>query len=150
MTRIWAAVLTSLALGCATSTESSPLIQLRLAEYEAGVEAAEKAHFNGQEVYLNPQVAISDQDIIQVGAALGGESVVLDVQFSAEGTERLRSTTAQNIGSLMAILFEGRIVSIPVIRDELSMDRADMVIPVSSEEEGEEVIKKVRARWPTG
>jgi hypothetical protein len=49
----------------------------------------------------------------------------------------------------MALLFDGRIVSMPVIQDELSMGRLQMAIPVDSEEEGEEVIERVRAQWPT-
>jgi hypothetical protein len=150
MRRIWAVIIAGIVSGCSTWSGSAPLIQLRLVGSERGVEAAERAYFNDEEVYLHPQAVISDQDITHVGEAIvQGGAVVFDVRLSAEGAERLRSTTAENIGRPMAILFDGEVVSIPVIRDELGMGRAHLAIPVESEEQGEEVIRRVRARWPT-
>jgi len=150
MKKIWAIVLLSAVSGCSTPAGSSPLIQLRLAEYEGPVEAAEKATFNGQDLYLRPQVVISDQDIINVKAAFRGETVVLDVQLSAEGAERLRSTTAANLGHGMALMFGGEVVSVPTIRDQIGSGHYQMSIPVDSKEEGEEVMERINARWPAG
>lgn len=93
---------------------------------------------------------IPDPDIIGVNALRSEKEVFLDVRLDPAGAERLRTTTAENIGRSMVIMFDSRIVSAPTIFGEIgSSPRLQMAVPAGSAEEADDIVALVRARWPS-
>jgi hypothetical protein len=111
-----------------TGGQAQIKFELRRAEREPAKELVEAVvERSGERVYLHKEVLVTNSDIVEArvveGLTLGDFSI--DVTFTREASERLSNATAQHIGKPMAILFDGKVVSAPILRDRLS-DRAQV------------------------
>jgi preprotein translocase subunit SecD len=89
-------------------------VEFRLAQDEAGpgLEAATVPP-RGERVYLHKEPIITNGDIIEAHAREGqflGQHEV-DVVFTKKAAERMAAATESNVGRLMAILINGKIIS---------------------------------------
>jgi preprotein translocase subunit SecD len=79
---------------------------------------------SGQRFYLvRREVVITGRDMKTARAAVGSNNEP-DVHFSlnAQGAERFRRFTGQNIGRRLAIIMDGSVVSAPVINSQISSE----------------------------
>lgn len=112
----------------------TPLLEFRLANPE-GVDPTQPL----LEQYVATGISGRFIDSAELGfsqAAQGsfaGEPIVL-VHFDAEGSERFRELTQQNVGEILAIFLDGTPISTPVIREEISGGTAQISGSFSPEE----------------
>lgn len=129
--------------------EAPPLIVTHLA-YEGERPGLEPVNVGDRQLFVERQAVFSDPDIIGVNAFRSEKEVFLDVRLDPAGAERLRTTTAENIGRSMVIMFDSRIVSAPTIFGEIgSSPRLQMAVPAGSAKEADDIVALVRARWPS-
>lgn len=79
----------------------------------------------GDVVYLHERVELSADDVAstRVVEGIGGRPSV-EVKFSEDGARRFAELTRNNVGRRFAIVVDGRVVSAPMIRDEIPGGRA--------------------------
>ncbi|HWN99014.1 MAG TPA: alpha/beta hydrolase fold domain-containing protein [Blastocatellia bacterium] len=111
-----------------TAAQAQIRFELRRAEREPAKDLVEAAvERSGERVYLHKEVLLTNSDIVEArvveGFTLGDFSI--NVSFTREATERVANATAQHIGKPMAILFDGKVVSAPIVWERLS-DRAQI------------------------
>lgn len=111
-----------------TGGQAQIRFELRRAEREPARDLVEAAvERSGEKVYLYKEVLLTNSDIVEArvveGFTVGDFSI--DVTFTREASERVANATAQHIGKPVAILFDGKVVSAPILRDRLS-DRAQI------------------------
>lgn len=130
--------------------EAPALIATHLA-YEDDGPGLEPMSFGDRQLFVEREAVFSDPDIIGVNPSGNEQTVILDLRLDAAGAERLRTATAENIGRSMVIMFDSRIVSVPVIRGEIGSGgpSLQMGVPAGSPEEADEIVELVRARWPS-
>jgi preprotein translocase subunit SecD len=98
-------------------------LEVRLAENSpaAGLQET-RVSGSGNVVYLHPEVIVSNGDIARTrvvpgnGPARFGVAVV----FTEAGSERMRQATASHIGKPLAIIIDGEIAAIPILRSPIS------------------------------
>lgn len=130
-----------------TAAQGQIRFELRRAERESAKELVEAVvERSGEIVYLHKEVLVTNSDIVEArvveGFTLGDFSI--DVTFTREASERLSNATAQHIGKPMAILFDGKVVSAPILRDRLS-ERAQ-VSGSFKKEEAERVANGINSK----
>ena len=101
--------------------------EVRLAE-DHSAPGLREARVAGSEhvVYLHEQVVVTNGDIARSSVITGDASsqFVVSVEFTAEGSEKMRQATANHIGRPLAILIDGEVVSAPVLRSPISRSAA--------------------------
>jgi hypothetical protein len=96
--------------------------EVRLAEDTpiAGLVVAQVAD-SGRLVYLHPEIVVSNDDISQSWVYqddAGGFGVAM--KFLPSGAERMQQATKAHVGRPLAILIDGKVVSVPVLRAPIS------------------------------
>lgn len=127
--------------------DPTPLIAVHLAHQEDGADRVAMS-FEGQQLFVERQPVISDPDLERVDAVRRGEGVILDLGVAPGSAERLRATTAANVGRTLVLMFDARVVGTPTIRSEIRGSRIPMVVPAASAAEAADILASVRARWP--
>ena len=72
-------------------------------------------------VYLHPEIVVSNDDIAQSWVYqddVGGFGVAM--KFLPSGAERMQQATKAHVGRPLAILIDGKVVSVPVLRATIS------------------------------
>src|SRR5690606_29502011 len=74
----------------------------------------------GEQIWLHPEPLISNEHIAEASTSIteAGDPVIR-LTFTNEGEARIREGTRQSIGARLAIEIDGRIVSAPVVRQEV-------------------------------
>lgn len=121
--------------------------ELRRAETEPARELVEAVvERSGEKVYLHKEVVVTNSDIVEArvveGFTLGDLSI--NVTFTKEASERVANATAQHIGKPMAILFDGKVVSAPILWEKLS-ERAQ-ISGSFKKEEAERVVNGINSK----
>jgi hypothetical protein len=93
--------------------------EVRLAEEgpEPGLRKATVA--GGQRsIYLHDEVIVDNSDIAVARVVPSGvpSQYAIDVEFNASGADKMRAATGTHIGKPVAVLLDGEVVMIPVIR----------------------------------
>ena len=125
--------------------ESGHLIELRLVREEEGPDLIAVV-YDGAVTYLDPEPLLSDEDLTRVEPVVRPGQLILRVELTPSAGERMFSRTADEVGSRLAIIVDGKVRSAPVIRDAVK-GPAEMVISASAEEAAK-LSELVRARWP--
>jgi preprotein translocase subunit SecD len=102
----------------------------------------------GDTWYLDPSVVLSDRDLVHVEPVARSGQLLLRLEITAEGSERMTTLTAGEIGSRVAVIVDGTVRSISVIADAVRGPRTSVPIVVSGSE-AERLTRLVRARWPS-
>lgn len=124
-------IIVSVLCGCA-SNESQPekqpgkvTLEFRLAETQPGEDlTAMTMAGSGERFYLHKEVLLSNADIAATSVSkLNGRSAV-ELVFTESGGEKFAGITRGNLMKRIAILVDGDLVSVPIIRAEISQGRA--------------------------
>lgn len=121
------------------------LIELRMVE-DVPSEGSQQAMLNGERLNLGSTPVISDADIHAIAPEIRSDGLLLSIQLTEKGQQKLRRATAGNIGRRMAFILDGQVRSAPVIRDSISGDPVAVSVEVS-QSEAESLATKVRSRW---
>jgi len=107
-------------------TAVTPRFELRLAS-NLPVEGWEKRVIAGPdvEIYIAPETRITNSDIAQAWFQPRGEEFVIGLLLTEEGALRLARLSGENIGGMIAILIDDKVVSAPRIMGRIS-DRAEI------------------------
>jgi SecD/SecF fusion protein len=115
--------------GSATSAVTSERIEFRFASEDAtpGHEATTNP-LDASTIYLAPEAFLNHKHI-QSGRVVDlvtGDPAV-EITLTPEGSERLRRISAQNLGKLVAILVDGRVITAVPIQSELKLPSVVLV-----------------------
>ena len=128
MTRhaLWIAILFVLT---ATASAANEPLEFRLAsdtrEGDFEIEAIHPS--TGAPLFLSSEVALSSADLDTVrldDGVMGRPS--LGLVFSAAGAERFAKITGENVGSVLAVVHDGQVITAPMIRAPVSGGRAQI------------------------
>ncbi len=77
---------------------------------------------SGRRVYLHPEVVVTNSDIAAARAVPGSNTpdYSIDIEFNASGAEKMREATGNHIGKHLAILLDGQVVMVPVLRTTIA------------------------------
>ncbi len=75
----------------------------------------------GRTVYLHPQPVVSNADIAatQIVPVSGTSAFDVEVRFNAEGAEKMVRAMRGHVGKPIAILIDGAVVGVPVLRSPI-------------------------------
>lgn len=108
------------------ATQFSRRIELRLAEDSAadGLTAA-KIGDKGDTIYLAAEPIATGRDLERAGLAKDSDGALrIDLQFDKATGEKLATISKANIGKRIAILNDGKVLSAPFVRSEISTEVA--------------------------
>jgi CubicO group peptidase (beta-lactamase class C family) len=107
----------------AQQQNSVPVLELRIAETEPGDGLTKLEVANGEPIYLRPNVIIRENDIESVEAKeqprRSGKAII---KLTKSGGKKLGVASEANLNKPMAILYNGSLVSAPLIRSKLDRD----------------------------
>ena len=128
--------------------EGKPVkLELRLAEPEPQEGLTEALIPGGnKKIYLHEEVIIANKDIVEARAVKDDTLGVfqIEVTFTEEGARRVEKITEENLGKYMAILFDGRIISAPLVQSKIS-DKA-VISGHFTEEEAERIANGINSK----
>src|SRR5581483_6601499 len=127
--------------------QSKAAVEFRLADSSPG-EGLTEAHADKdkKDIYLHKEVLITTRDIVdaRLTPPTNGAGVDVEVMFTKEAADRLSRATAQPVGPetnpppRMAILIDGKVITAPVIRAQIS-DRV-VITGFDSKEDAQRVV----------
>jgi preprotein translocase subunit SecD len=100
---------------------------------------------------LDPKAALSNAHISRVEAVKTriGKGLVLQVWLTKAGAERIADVTARHIGDSLAVLVNGVVVSVPIIREAIKPGTKrpfDIGVPLEPNETGR-LARAVSRTW---
>jgi len=76
---------------------------------------------SGRVIYLHPEMIVTNDDIAQSWVLQDGpDGFSVSVELMEAGAQRMRQATATHLGRPMAILIDGEVVAVPVVRSAIS------------------------------
>ena len=73
---------------------------------------------SGERLYLHPPI-VTGENVSSARVVGNGQSRMVEVTFTAQAANRLRTATQSHVGKPVAIVVDGRVVAAPVLRDPL-------------------------------
>jgi preprotein translocase subunit SecD len=133
----------ALFVGAAVAAEPSRL-QFRIVVDEGDSAASEELPHGGEKLRVLKDVVLDERGIESAARQADGRNYSVSLKMTAEGAERLKEATSKNIGRRLAVVFDGKVLTAPMIR---SMIGESAVITGGSNgfsrEEAEAVVKAV-------
>jgi preprotein translocase subunit SecD len=71
-------------------------------------------------IYVHPEILVSNDDIERAWVFLDASGFGVAVKFLPSGAERMQQATTAHVGRPLAILIDGRVVSVPTLRGPIS------------------------------
>jgi hypothetical protein len=105
----------------AARVEAAVRFEVRLAEERpaAGLTPAAVAD-SSRVIYLHDEVVLANGDVVRARVVeTGAERFGVEVELTADASNRLRAATTGHIGRPLAILIDGRVVVAPVVRSPI-------------------------------
>lgn len=147
--------------GCGNQTRARALVDAARSKVTLGpikieIREAESAPAKGlrqarvmntdEKIYLYPRPVITNSDIIEASArkSLYGDTYGVEVTLSIQGAQRMVSLSRAHIGKPLAILIDGKVISVPIVISEIS-DRVG-IYDVFTKEEAERIAQKLTKR----
>jgi preprotein translocase subunit SecD len=89
--------------------------EIRVAEADPrpGLQAVQDAAASA--VYVEPRVVVANGDITRTRVVAVGDGFGVEIAFTADGAARMRAVTAGNVGRLLAVVVDGRVLASPRI-----------------------------------
>lgn len=76
---------------------------------------------NGATIYMNPVPDLTEAHLRRIAVGRGrGDDHILFLTFNEEGAARLARVTTLNVGKRLAIVIDGRVVTAPELRTEIT------------------------------
>jgi preprotein translocase subunit SecD len=112
--------LTSTAVGWTEKPDDKkPTVEFRLAE-QTPADGLTEAKVLGTEnkVYLHKTAALTAADIVSAEVKVDQKTLdpIIDIRLTEAGTKKIGKLTEDNIGKLLAVVVDGKVISAPVIR----------------------------------
>lgn len=74
-----------------------------------------------RKIYLHTQSVVTEKDVTKVNATeIGNGLPAISVTLTKEGGEKMAKVTEGNLGKMLAILVDGKVLCAPVIRSKLA------------------------------
>ncbi len=73
----------------------------------------------GKRIYLTAQPLLTNNDFTHANVSLTEGQFVLNLDMTAESTQRVQTFTGNNVGKEMAFVVNGRVIRTPKIRDPI-------------------------------
>jgi len=109
--------------GGGATLQAAVRLEVRLAEAQPTL-GLRPARIAGSDrvVYLHPEIIVTNDDISQCRVIQGNEPshFGVAVEFNAAGADKMRKATAAHIGEHLAILIDGNVVAVPILRARIS------------------------------
>ena len=108
--------------GDRATLQAAVRFEVRLAEVQPvpGLIVARVAD-SGRVIYMHSELIVNNDDIAQSWVVEeGSDRFGVSVHFLEAGAQRMRHATANHIGRPVAILIDGKVVTAPVVRSEIS------------------------------
>ena len=142
-----------LTMACASSPAqspvgSSPILEFRLVHPEQKPNLI-SVEFESSALYLDPQPVLSDPDIVSAQPFERRDQVILSLELTDEAAARMERVTSENIGSRMALLIDGQVVTATVIQTAGAMRNVQVAVPRPAAEAAS-LSARVHAKWPAG
>lgn len=137
MRNIIFAMLAIAVLGCAgKQMEQTPVtLEFRVGESSPSEGFTEMVVWGtDQTVYLSEQVALTHRDVESASASEGTSGPQIEVLFTEAGAQKLAEVTRKGLMKPLGIVIDGRLVSAPVVKAEISGGRAVITGSFSEEE----------------
>lgn len=101
--------------------QASVRFEMRLAE-ETPIPGLQPLIQGGRAIYVHRDVIIGNVDIASARVIAGTSSGFgVEVTFTPSGAEKILRATANHIGKHIAMLIDGQVVSLPVLRSAISV-----------------------------
>ena len=71
-------------------------------------------------IYLHPEIVVNNDDVERAWVFQDAAGFGVALKFKAPGAERMHQATTDHIGRPLAILIDGRVVSVPTLRSPIS------------------------------
>lgn len=152
----WSAVLLSASIACvsagtarggsAPSTQSAreALIEFRLVG-DSGTTAFERHNFKGETIVLDSLALLADPDLDSVRAEVRNGNLIVRFQLIPLAAARFRETTGRNIDKRMALLLEGQVRDVLIIKSPVG-PRGVVAFPMT-EMEARRLVSLINERW---
>ena len=144
MIRLFALLIcTATAIGCS----SQPPLELRPATYEAP-EAGAASHTPpgaDRPLFLLPESVVAGRDIVSASATedeMGRPAI--SIAFSEDAGDRLYEYTRQHINQPLAIVFDGEVISAPMIQNALR--ESAIITGDFTDAEVERIVSSIRGK----
>jgi preprotein translocase subunit SecD len=76
------------------------------------------AKFDGDDLWLSPEVVVSDSDVEQSSVAPQEQEFSILLRLGKRGAKRFDEFAEAHLGDRIAILVRGKVVSAPVVREK--------------------------------
>jgi preprotein translocase subunit SecD len=108
-------------MGGAATLHAAMQFEVRLAgaEPKPGVRNAVDPK-SGRTIYLDQEVVLTNRDIAAASVVTLPSGFGVEVHFTDAGAAKLRSVTADNVGRLLAIIVDGKLLAAPAIRSAVA------------------------------
>lgn len=126
--------------------DSSPILEFRLVHAEPSSSSI-TVNFESSLLHLDPQPVVTDQDILSAHPSEGPNQVILALELTAEAAARMQRVTSDNIGSRMALLIDGQVISVAGIQSGVGIPNVQVAVPRSAADAAR-LTSRVRAKWP--
>lgn len=91
--------------------------EIRLAEDGPGPGLSElKLPGTDRSIYLHEETIVTNGDISSARVIHVGDAYTVGIEFNSTGAKKMREATANHIGKPIAILLDGQVVMVPVLR----------------------------------
>jgi hypothetical protein len=128
-----------------TEVQAAVAFEVRLAEDRPGPGLREvKVSGSDRSVYLHNDVVVTNGDISRAQVVEGSSpsQFSVSVEFTAAGTQKMRSATAAHIGKPVAILLDGQVVMAPVLRSPIGSSA--LITGDHTKAEAERIVNGIR------
>ena len=152
----WSAVLLSASIACvsagtprggsAPSTQSArdALIEFRLVG-DSGTTAFERHEFKGETVFLDSLALLADADLETVRAEVRNGNLIVRFELTPLAAARYREATGRNIDKRMALLLDGQVRDVLIIKSPVG-PRGVVAFPMT-EMEALRLASLINDRW---
>lgn len=115
--------------GCGESKQEtrSVVLEIRLAEEEPGeglTRMTVTAWGRTEAFYLHDEVLMDNGDIGSASVTKWGDHPAVEILFTPQGGEEFARVTSDNVGKRMAIIVDGQLLTVPIIRASVTSGRA--------------------------
>ena len=140
-----------LVMACGSRSAQSPvgsasILELRLVHPEPNSSSI-PIEFESSLLHLDPQPVMSDRDIVSARPSEGPNQVILAIELTGDAAARMGRVTSENIGSRLAVLIDGQVVSAVVIQSGHAMPDVQLAVPRAAAEAAR-LSSRVLGKWP--
>jgi preprotein translocase subunit SecD len=138
------------AAGCETRSSDpaqrdAALIEFRMVQ-DSPTDGSQQVTLSGEQLILAATPVISDADVRTVDPVVRSGQLILSIELTEEGQQRLRQATAENIGRRMAFLLDGRVRSAVLIAKAIGETPVQTAFDASTAE-ADSLETLILARW---